>query len=48
VKKLYPGGVAQYLERFESRLDDAIEAGFILEADRREILAVAAKAFPVL
>jgi hypothetical protein len=47
VKRLYPGGVAQYLERFESRLDGAIEAGFILEADRREILGVAAKAFPV-
>jgi hypothetical protein len=47
VKMLYPGDVAQYLEMFESRLDEAIEAGFILDADRPEILAVAAKAFPV-
>jgi hypothetical protein len=43
---LYPGGVADYLERFTASLDSAIEAGFLLVADRDEILEFAAATFP--
>jgi Alpha/beta hydrolase domain len=43
---LYPGGAADYLARFERSLDGAITAGFLLAADRAEILAVAAAAWP--
>jgi hypothetical protein len=43
---LYPGGAASYLARFEGSLDEAIAAGFLLAADRAEILAVAAAAWP--
>jgi hypothetical protein len=39
---LYPGGKAEYLERFEVALDTTIAAGFILGEDRAEILAVTA------
>ncbi len=39
---LYPGGKAEYLERFEAALDATIAAGFLLHEDREEILAVAA------
>lgn len=39
--QLYPGGLDEYLKRFTSSLDEAISAGFILEADRAEILALA-------
>jgi hypothetical protein len=45
---LYPGGKAEYLERFAASLDSTIAAGFILEADRAEILAVAAASYPLL
>jgi Alpha/beta hydrolase domain len=41
---LYPGGKAEYLERFEASLDRTIEAGFIRPEDRTEILAIAAGA----
>jgi hypothetical protein len=44
---LYPGGEAEYLKRFESSLDSTIAAGFILEDDRDEILAVAACSYPL-
>ena len=44
---LYPGGKADYLERFESSLSATIAAGFILEDDREEILAVAAYSYPL-
>jgi hypothetical protein len=40
--RLYPGGSAEYLERFAGALDSAIESGFILPADRAEILELAA------
>lgn len=43
---LYPGGEAEYLKRFEASLDATISAGFILEDDRTEILAVAAASYP--
>jgi hypothetical protein len=46
VRRLYPGGAADYLERFTISLDSAIEAGFILAADREEILQLAAATFP--
>ena len=44
---LYPGGSADYLLRFERALDAAIAAGFILAADRSEILALAAAMNPL-
>lgn len=40
--RLYPGGRHDYMPRFERALISAIEAGFILPADRREILELAA------
>jgi hypothetical protein len=46
VRRLYPGGVADYLLRFGASLDTAIEAGFLLAADREEILQLAAATFP--
>jgi hypothetical protein len=45
--ELYPGGEDEYLERFGAALDSAIAAGFLLEEDRMEILAVAAHSYPV-
>lgn len=42
----YPGGVADYLERFAAALDQAISARFLLEADRAEILALAEATYP--
>ena len=44
---LYPGGKAEYLKRFETSLDRTIAAGFILEDDREEILAIAAASYPL-
>jgi hypothetical protein len=46
VQRLYPSGAAEYLERFTASLDAAIGAGFLLAADRAEILELAAAAFP--
>jgi len=46
LSRLYPGGSAEYLERFTEALDRAIDSGFILPADRAEILALAAAIFP--
>jgi hypothetical protein len=46
VQRLYPGGAAEYLKRFTASLDSAIGAGFLLAADRAEILELAAAAFP--
>jgi hypothetical protein len=43
---LYPGGAADYLARFTTALDGAIAAGFIVKADREEILELAAAGFP--
>ncbi len=45
---LYPGGKAEYLERFEDSLDATIEAGFVRAEDRAEILAIAAASYPLL
>ncbi|WIM86819.1 alpha/beta hydrolase domain-containing protein [Candidatus Mycobacterium wuenschmannii] len=46
VRRLYPGGRADYLERFTASLDATIEAGFLLSADRTEILEIAAATYP--
>jgi hypothetical protein len=40
--RLYPGGRADFLARFEKATDEALAAGFLLEADAREIRALAA------
>ncbi|MDR3661672.1 MAG: alpha/beta hydrolase domain-containing protein [Mycobacterium sp.] len=39
--RLYPGGTADYMERFTLALDAAIQSGFIVSADRAEILEIA-------
>jgi hypothetical protein len=46
VQRLYPGGEADYLERFTASLDAVIQSGFVLAADREEILELAAATFP--
>jgi hypothetical protein len=43
---LYPGGTAEYLEKFTEALDRAVDSGFIVAADRGEILELAAASFP--
>jgi hypothetical protein len=40
--RLYPGGKKEYLKKFDASLESAIKAGFILPADKREILDLAA------
>lgn len=42
---LYPGGAADFLDRFTAALDSSIAAGFIVAADRAEILDIAAATF---
>ncbi|MGV0810234.1 alpha/beta hydrolase domain-containing protein [Mycolicibacterium setense] len=42
----YPGGSAEYLARFTEALDAAVKAGFIVSADRAEILELAAATYP--
>jgi Alpha/beta hydrolase domain len=44
--RLYPGGPTEYLESFTAALDSAIRSGFILQADRAEILELAAATYP--
>jgi Alpha/beta hydrolase domain len=46
VQRLYPGGEADYLGRFGASLDATIRSGFLLAADREEILELAAATFP--
>jgi hypothetical protein len=41
LERLYPGGPAEYLDRFAASLDAAIAAGFLRPEDRGEILALA-------
>jgi hypothetical protein len=43
--RLYPGGKREYLKKFEASLSSAIKAGFILPADKKEILNLAAIAY---
>jgi hypothetical protein len=44
--RLYPGGAGEYLERFTAALDTAIQSGFILPADRAEIIQLADATYP--
>jgi len=44
--KLYPGGKADYLKRFDASLAQAVKAGFILPADAPEIRELAAANWP--
>jgi hypothetical protein len=46
LRRLYPGGAADYLQRFTAALDTAIQSGFIVPADRQEILELAAALYP--
>jgi hypothetical protein len=39
--RLYPGGRAEYLKKFEKVLNAQIKAGFILAADKKEIMEIA-------
>ena len=45
-RRLYPGGIAEYLQTFTAALDVAIGSEFILPADRAEILELAAATYP--
>ena len=44
---LYPGGKDEYLERFTSSLQAAINDGFLLAEDRDEILGLGAASYPL-
>ncbi|MBI2701642.1 hypothetical protein A9W98_02160 [Mycobacterium gordonae] len=46
LRRLYPGGVEDYLSRFTAALDSAIASGFILAADRDEIVRLAGAIYP--
>jgi hypothetical protein len=46
LQRLYPGGQSEYMQKFERSLSAAIEAGFILAADRQEILDLARASYP--
>jgi hypothetical protein len=46
VRRLYPGGATEYLDCFTAALDTAIRSGFILPADRAEILELASASYP--
>jgi alpha/beta hydrolase family protein len=46
LSKLYPGGKADYLKKFDVSLDAAVKGGFILPADEAEIRALAAAGYP--
>ncbi|CQD03992.1 hypothetical protein BN1232_00564 [Mycobacterium lentiflavum] len=46
VHRLYPGGLTEYLDSFTTALDSAIKSGFILPADRAEILELASATYP--
>jgi hypothetical protein len=46
--RCYPGGRADYKERFAASIDATIEAGFILPGDRAEILALADASYSLL
>ncbi|ADP83733.1 alpha/beta hydrolase domain-containing protein [Pseudofrankia inefficax] len=41
IAQLYPGGVADYQQRYNASADAAIRAGFVLPADRAALLAYA-------
>ncbi len=43
--RLYPGGKSEYLQRFTESLDAAIRAGYLVRADRAEILELASATY---
>lgn len=45
LNQLYPGGIEDFLIKFEKSLDKQIKAGFILDADKVEILELAKYSF---
>jgi hypothetical protein len=45
LRRLYPAGATEYLERFGASLDTSIRGGFILPTDRQEILELAAATY---
>lgn len=48
IARLYPGGRGDYMSAFTAALDQTIAAGFILEVDREEIIAVAAATYDLV
>ncbi|HEY6524474.1 MAG TPA: alpha/beta hydrolase domain-containing protein [Solirubrobacteraceae bacterium] len=48
LQRLYPGGRADYLDRFAESLDATITAGFLRPEDRAEILALAQASYDAL
>jgi hypothetical protein len=46
LKRLYPGGRADYLRKFDASLARAVKAGYILPADQAEARALAAAMYP--
>ena len=48
LKRLYPGGRADYLDRFAASLDATIAAGFLRPEDRAEILSLAEASYAPL
>ena len=46
LERLYPDGKREYLRKFEDSLSSAIKSGFILPADKWEILELAASTYP--
>jgi Alpha/beta hydrolase domain len=47
LQRLYPGGVADFLDRFTKSVDATIDAGYLLAEDRQEILDLAAATWPL-
>ena len=46
LQRLYPGGKADYMARFNKALTRAVKAGFILPADQTDIRALAEAMYP--
>jgi hypothetical protein len=46
LERLYPGGPADYLDRFAASLDATIAAGFLRPEDRAEMLSLAEASYP--
>lgn len=46
LEALYPGGQADYLDKFQAALERATHAGFLLKEDHPEVLGLAAAAYP--
>lgn len=46
LRRIYPGGVKDYLKCFTAALDTAIRSGFVLPADRSEIIEIAEATYP--